>query len=291
MLDKKFTINYNKFRIFQTNPDHILHRRLFMKKVIFFDVDGTLITEDERSLIPDSTRRAIAQARRNGHLTFINTGRTAFNLSSEVKALGFDGYICGCGTYIEYNGEVLLYNRLDQDYCRSIAKILRESGVVPVYEHRDCLFFDKMAADTAELRYFKDSFLDEGVRTDYDVSDDNFSFDKFVFWRTDNDDFELLLKQLEKDFMVIDRGCGFYENVPKGFTKATAIGILLKKLDIPIDNAYAIGDSMNDLPMLKAVPNSIAMGGAEKIYPYVSFVTKTIEENGIEYALKHFGII
>lgn len=262
-----------------------------MKKIIFFDVDGTLITEDERSLIPDSTKRAIAQARRNGNLTFINTGRTAFNLSDEVKKLGFDGYICGCGTYIEYNGDVLLYNRLDQDYCRNIAEILRESGVVPVYEHRDCLFFDKLAADTPDLRYFKECFLDEGIITDYDVSDDNFSFDKFVFWRTENDDFERLLKQIEKDFMVIDRGGGFYENVPKGFTKATAIDVLLKKLDIPVENAYAIGDSMNDLPMLTAVPNSIAMGGAEKIYPYVSFVTKPIEENGIEYALEHFGII
>lgn len=262
-----------------------------MKKIIFFDVDGTLITEDERSLIPDSTKRAIAQARRNGNLTFINTGRTAFNLSDEVKKLGFDGYICGCGTYIEYNGDVLLYNRLDQDYCRNIAEILRESGVVPVYEHRDCLFFDKLAADTPDLRYFKEYFLDKGIITDYDVSDDNFSFDKFVFWRTENDNFERLLKQIENDFMVIDRGGGFYENVPKGFTKATAIDVLLKKLDIPVENAYAIGDSMNDLPMLTAVPNSIAMGGAEKIYPYVSFVTKPIEENGIEYALEHFGII
>lgn len=262
-----------------------------MKKIIFFDVDGTLITEDERSLIPDSTRHAIAQARSNGHLTFINTGRTAFNLSSEVKKLGFDGYICGCGTYIEYNGEVLFYNRLDQAYCRKIAEILRKSGVVPVYEHRDCLFFDSMAADTPDLRNFKECFLDEGVRTDYDVSDDNFSFDKFVFWRTADDAFEDLIKQIGEDFMVIDRGGGFYENVPKGFTKATAIDMLLKKLGIPIENAYAIGDSMNDLPMLTAVPNSIAMGGAEKLYPYVSFVTKPIEENGIEYALEHFGII
>ena len=48
---------------------------------------------------------------------------------------------------------------------------------------------------------------------------------------------------------------------------------------------------MNDLPMLTAVPNSIAMGGAEKIYPYVSFITKPIEEDGIEFALNHFGII
>lgn len=262
-----------------------------MKKAVFFDVDGTLITEDEHSLIPDSTRSAIAQARKNGHLTFINTGRTAFNLSDEIKSLGFDGYLCGCGTYIEYNGKVLMHNKLDKNYCLKIANILRDSGVVPVYEHKNCLFFDKNAAESSDLKSFKEIFLDKSVRTDHDVSDSNFSFDKFVFWRMPDDDFDNLLREIEKDFMVIDRGNGFYENVPKGFTKATAISMILNKLGIPLENAYAIGDSMNDLPMLEAVPNSIAMGGAEKLYPYVSFVTKPIMENGIEFALRHFEII
>lgn len=262
-----------------------------MKKIIFLDIDGTIVTEDERFFIPDSTRYAIDQARKNGHLTFINTGRTVFNISDSVRSLGFDGYICGCGTYIEYNGEVLLYNQLEQEYCHKIAKLLRESGVVPVYEHRDCLFFDKCAPQTDDLRWFKESFLDQGIPTNYDVSDKNFCFDKFVFWRTENDKFNELIKKIENEFMVIDRGNGFYENVPKGFTKATGIQLILEKLNIPIEQAYAVGDSMNDLPMLTAVPNSIAMGGAEKIYPYVSFVTKPIEEDGIEYALRHFGII
>ena len=91
--------------------------------------------------------------------------------------------------------------------------------------------------------------------------------------------------------MFIDRGDGLFEVVPKGFTKATGIRFILDRLGIPLKNAFAIGDSPNDLPMLEAVPNSIAMGGSERIYPYVSFITKPLEENGIEYALKHFGII
>ncbi|MCM1271571.1 MAG: HAD hydrolase family protein, partial [Ruminococcus flavefaciens] len=82
-----------------------------------------------------------------------------------------------------------------------------------------------------------------------------------------------------------------YENVPLGYSKATAIDIILKRLNIPIENAYAIGDSMNDLPMLQAVPNSIAMGNAETLYPYVSYITTPIEENGIANALKHFSLI
>ncbi len=261
-----------------------------MKKVIFFDVDGTLITEDGRAYIPDSTRRAIAQARKNGHLTFINSGRTAFNLSSRIRELGFDGYVFGCGTYIEYHGEVLLHNRLEQDFCRRIAVIMRKSGAMPVYEGHKCLYFDKEIPETEDLRYFKEVFLDEGIPVDHDVSEPDFSFDKFVFWKHGSDT-EKLTDIISQDFSVIDRGDGFYENVPKGFSKATAIFKLLEILDIPLENAYAIGDSANDLPMLQAVPNSIVMGGKKEIYPCASFVTKTVEEDGIEFALKHFNII
>ena len=102
---------------------------------------------------------------------------------------------------------------------------------------------------------------------------------------------ELFRKEASEYFSIIDRGNGFYENIPLGFSKATAIDVILKKLDIPYENAYALGDSTNDLPMLKAVPNSIAMGQGTSIHKYVSFVTKNIEDDGIEYALKHFGII
>ena len=61
-----------------------------MRSIIFFDIDGTLATEDERSLIPESTRNAIAETRRKGNLTFVNSGRTTFNIPPRIKELGFD---------------------------------------------------------------------------------------------------------------------------------------------------------------------------------------------------------
>ena len=48
-----------------------------MKKIAFFDVDGTLTSEIDGS-IPQSTIDAIREARAAGNLMFINTG-TAFS--------------------------------------------------------------------------------------------------------------------------------------------------------------------------------------------------------------------
>ena len=262
-----------------------------MKNIIFFDIDGTVITEDDRQMIPDSTREAIRLTREKGNFTFINSGRTLFNINEKVRSLGFDGMICGCGTYIEMNGEVMLYNQLTQEHCRKTADFLRQVGVTPVYEHKDGYFFDDKAAHNPMLDWFLTSFVDEGIRVDRQVDDPEFIYDKFVVWKNPQSDMATFREVISRDYEIIDRGGGFFENVPKGFSKATAINLVLEKLGLPIGNAYAIGDSTNDLPMLRAVPNSIAMGGAEHIYPYVSYITTPIEEDGIWNALSHFGLI
>lgn len=262
-----------------------------MSSIIFFDIDGTIVTEDERSVIPESAAEAIAATRRKGNLTFINTGRTAFNVSSRVRELGFDGMLCGCGTYIECGGEVVMYHTQEQLFCRKIAELMRLCKVSPVYERRDGYFFDDKAEMTDGLHYFMNVFVDSGIDVSGRVEDESFGFDKFVVWMTENSDRELFFREVSKHFSIIDRGGGFYENVPLGYSKATAVEMVLKKLRISPENAYAIGDSMNDLPMLMAVPNSIAMGGAEMIYPYVSYITTPIEGDGIANALRHFGLI
>lgn len=262
-----------------------------MRSVIFFDIDGTLISEDGLMTIPDSTRFAIEAARNNGCLTFINTGRTIFNVNKKVRSLGFDGIICGCGTYIEYNGDILLYNQLSPEFCRETAALVRKFGLTPVYEHRDGYFFDDDCPVNADLEDFLVSFVESGIPVDRRVNEPDFLFDKFVAWENPGCDIEGFKHEIGKNFDIIDRGGHFYENVPLGFSKATAIFFILEKLGISLENAYAIGDSPNDLPMLKTVPNSIAMGGAEAIYPYVSYITTPLDKDGIYNALRHFKLI
>lgn len=262
-----------------------------MKNVIFFDIDGTIVTEDGRAYIPESTRTAIAETRRRGNLTFVNTGRTAFNVNSKIKELGFDGYICGCGTYIEYAGEVIFHNKLSSGFCRETSELMRKCRVTPVYEDSRGYFFDDMAPSVPALDEFLRDFVDRDIDISGRVGDEDFIFDKFVSWVSDESDFGMFTREVSKNFSIIDRGGGFYENVPLGCTKATAMDMLLERLGIPLENAYAIGDSMNDLQMLRAVPNSIAMGGAELLYPYVSYITDPICEDGIANALEHFGLI
>lgn len=52
---------------------------------------------------------------KNGHLVFINTGRTIRTMPSFLKTLGFDGYLCGCGTRIVYHDEILLAHSFTEE--------------------------------------------------------------------------------------------------------------------------------------------------------------------------------
>ena len=61
-----------------------------MRKALFFDIDGTLLTEDTHEL-PESARRALERARDLGHLVLINTGRTYGNLGDLKELLPADG--------------------------------------------------------------------------------------------------------------------------------------------------------------------------------------------------------
>lgn len=56
------------------------------KKIIFFDIDGTLIDE-KTDIIPDSTKEALKKAKENGHLIFINTGRPISEINTRIKEL------------------------------------------------------------------------------------------------------------------------------------------------------------------------------------------------------------
>ena len=72
-----------------------------MKKIAFFDIDGTLTSEIDGS-IPESAVYAIRAARANGNLMFINTGRCFQNVEQRFRDVGFDGFVCGCEKQLHY---------------------------------------------------------------------------------------------------------------------------------------------------------------------------------------------
>ena len=111
------------------------------RKLIFFDIDGTIAVEPTGE-IPDSAKEAIKKAKENGHLVFINTGRTFSGIPKTITELNFDGYVCGCGTHIYFQGKKIKESVIPNDQCVETVKILRKYQVYAFYEADQGIYFD-----------------------------------------------------------------------------------------------------------------------------------------------------
>ncbi|MBR3269045.1 MAG: HAD hydrolase family protein [Oscillospiraceae bacterium] len=255
---------------------------------MFFDIDGTLMEDSDTHFVPDSTRTALKLARAAGNLLIVNTGRPLVNVDENVRELGFDGYICGCGTYIECEGHELFYDTNAPALCRKTAKLVRKCGASPLYERRDAFFFDPEARKLPFITEIRDMFRMQEKNVWRKVSDHDFSFDKFVIAYDEQTDLQRFRAGIAQDFTFIDRGWGFAEMVPLRYSKETGIEYVLRHYGLQKQDAYAIGDSLNDLPMFEGCGTSIAMGNGEKLIPYADYVTADLRHDGVYQAMEHF---
>lgn len=259
-------------------------------KAIFFDIDGTLLGETSGKM-PESTKAAIRMARENGHLCFINTGRTRRLVGKNITDLvEFDGYLLGCGTMIIYHDEMLLHKSFSLPLSKRILEGLEQYRIDALLEggcENYCREREKIYSD-----YFRD-FAEKFRNRNYDTYDNALgNYDKLFAFADENGDMAGFRKAFEKELEFIDRENGFYEVVPKGYSKATAIHFITEKLHIPMEDTVAVGDSSNDIPMLKCVHTSIAMGNStEEVLKMADYVTGNAEEDGIREALMWLGVI
>ena len=111
------------------------------RNIAFFDIDGTLTSEVDHS-IPQLTIQGIRQAREAGHLMFINTGRCYHNVPDRFRNIGFDGYVCGCGTNIHCDNKEILAVAQTHETAMEILDIARATDVDLLFEAKTHLCFD-----------------------------------------------------------------------------------------------------------------------------------------------------
>ncbi|GEN87652.1 Cof-type HAD-IIB family hydrolase [Oceanobacillus sp. FSL W8-0428] len=258
------------------------------KSIIFFDIDGTLLTEEERTL-PESTKKAIFKLKELGHEVAIATGRAKFLFEDLRKELDIDTYICYNGQYVVFRGEVIYANTLNP-------KALDELTAFALNKNHPVVYMNdkKMTTNVPnDHPYIVESIstlkVDAYPSQEQDFVKHNKIYQGLLF-NTEGE--EKLYQDTFTDFDFIRWHPKSVDVLPKGVSKALGIKKLLKYLDFSAERQYAFGDALNDLDMLKMIPNGVAMGnGLPEVKEAAAYVTKDVSDDGILYGLQMVGLL
>lgn len=277
-----------------------------MGKIIFIDVDGTLV--DYSGRLPASAVRAIREARANGHQVYISTGRSKAEVYQNIWDIGLDGMIGGNGSYVEAHGTVVLHQLITAEQCRHIVDWLHARKLEFYLESNSGLYASEHFETAGEpviqqysARKGKSNAQEMTVRK---------AFPDMLFggdlYRDDLNKVSYILSSYQdfldaqKEFPDLQNGTWggagetalFGDLGVKNITKANAIQQLLTCLGAKREDTIAIGDAKIDIPMFECCAVSVCMGsGGEEARKAADFVTDDVEKDGLYKAFVHLGLI
>lgn len=249
-----------------------------MKKAVFFDWDGTL-SADGLHVSPEN-RNAIRRLQEKSHLAFLCTGRAYSFIPEEALKFGFDGIVCGAGCHIIIGDKTIFHTFIPEPVVREVfLHFLKKPEGYCWLEGEDSMFLIRTepSSDSRWPRLEKPEDFDRFV-TGHPIT-------KLTLGETLEEDSKALLAQ---HFSLISQ-IGYHEAVLKGHNKATGIEKALNYFHLTQENSVGVGDSRNDLDMLRYTALGIVMGTApEEVKKEADRITGSAEENGVAQALERW---
>jgi len=257
-------------------------------KAVFFDIDGTLLSHKIND-IPDSTLKALDLLKAKGIKVFIATGRHITEMAelTPLKKLSMDGYITLNGAYC-FNGEGVYYDHpVDHDEIKII-----------IYDHDQkpypCMFVE---ADRMYISSHNDHvvMVQEAIHTSLPpIGDIHRGYDHKIYMvipYCDDEREEELMNKLHK--VKTTRWHKYaIDMIPDDGGKEVGLEKTCEHYGIKRDETMAFGDGDNDITMIKWAGVGVAMGNSDDLVKQeADFVTKSIDEEGILYACKYYGLI
>lgn len=257
------------------------------KKLLFFDIDGTLFNSKKK--IPDSAREAINEARKRGHEIAIATGRSPFFLKEVSDDLNIDSFVSFNGQFVVYKGNTISKRPIPQLTLEKLAKMAAADDLPVVFldEFRMTTateFTDEVKISMDSLYYPMPDFEEHHYKTAdiyqallYSTLEDKKKYVEsfpelaFIRWHEFSDD-------------VINHDV----------SKAYGIEQFIKHTEFTLEDTIVFGDGLNDVEMLELVAQkgtSVAMGnGVPEAKAVASIVTDHVDEDGLYKAMKKLGL-
>ena len=255
------------------------------KKVLFFDIDGTLIDHRYGIFeIPEEVRQEFRRLQKLGHRLFISSGGPEAMLDDSLLSAGFDGYILANGAYAETDHTVICEDRMDYELSLQMVRLLDElacdymietAGHIYIDRRSESLyrFFSGLGQTHLFVRDFdKHEVLKRTLKIEVNVSEENRE-------RVESHIRDHFGYVAAFDSHGTDHAFEIYSSTT---SKATGIRKMLEHLGLSREDSYAFGDGINDMEMIQYCGTGIAMGNAvPKLKAVADLVCPPIHEHGM----------
>lgn len=256
-----------------------------MYKLIAIDLDGTLLS-DQKKFDFERFVQQTRQLKQKGTQIVIATGnqyiKTTRYFPDFIEELLF---ITDNGSTIHFGKELHTMHVIEQaDYQQFMTQLAPEIQKE---------FVISVENDAVVLKNPSDQFTNAlthhypVVREIEDLAHLNEPVIKLTFKLAENyheDDPILLAVQqaLPTSWRMVHSGFGFFDILPQGISKLTALKELQEQLHFTKEEIIAFGDSSNDFEILDYLPLSFAMGNAsENVKAAASHVIGTNNEQAV----------
>ena len=259
-------------------------------RLVAVDVDGTLVTADQRVL--PRVQAAAQRALEHGIQLVLCTGRAPGECWYILDALPQIRYaVTQTGAIVQdlKTGETLYHCPLSPDDARLIySHVRRYDGLVNffsggiVYNSKEQMarFERYYPADFRWLFEQSHEFVDD---LDAMVAGWGKPVEKLYVPFSSQEECERAMADLTKlPYFVTGAGYVDLEVMNPNTSKGIALGALCKKLGVPPKQVMAIGDSGNDAAMLDFAGVGVAMGnGEEALKQKADLIAPTNEDGGV----------
>ncbi|SDY40105.1 Cof-type HAD-IIB family hydrolase [Eubacterium barkeri] len=262
-------------------------------KLVVTDLDGTLLTSEDK--ISDINKKMLLKLREQGIASVIATGRPLSECMTYVDEIQAYPYIVSMNGAMTLNldrGKILHQEFMLQKEARSIVKVL--DGLSVFYEMytpyglMTPLQMKKRLVGSGLHRSYIESF---GSQILYLNNIQMFTnrVHKFFVATTDNDIKPQIEEALaDQNVLVLSSLGAFVEIIPKTCDKIMGVVAVCNDMGISLDEVMAIGDSQNDMALLKRAGIGIAMNNApDAVKKCATHITATNDEDGVAKALNN----
>ncbi|MBQ2818737.1 MAG: HAD family phosphatase [Clostridia bacterium] len=252
-------------------------------KLLSLDLDGTLLTDDKRITAP--VKEALKKAEEKGVHVVLCTGRMLPSVTPLYEELELDSpAICCNGACVTLqDGTVIIHNAIDKDTVQRVLKYANDNGIY-IQQFIDNKFYSQQSGELLSL--YESRAKIKAVVVD-DIAALNMPADKLLMiQRPDILDKLPLVQAAFPELNVLCSSNDYIEITHKDANKGKALKALGEYYGLNKDQIMAIGDGMNDLPMLLTAGHSVAMGNSvQEVKDACELETLSNMEDGVAYAV------